>query len=492
MRSHPIGRLFRSSLIAAIAAACIPLPTAAQYLFLDVDGDSLNSFEYSWDDTVTVDFYAVTDRSPYGDPFTCASEEGDYSLTGFTAALESLLGSFRLVDIATPIPGTVATFPPDAHPYGLTLGYMWPQALPPGKHHILRVRLDYDTYGRNLIFSGPSCHTLPGVENTIVTHCPGDDWDYTQTFEGIGFGYFTDVWNRRPTVSAPDTVHAREGETVQFTVDVTDPECGQGTYLFSYWPLDVPAGATVTGLTPFSYGEATSTFSWTPSLGQAGTHAVRFLVHDPDTWNYLTPPDVEDTCYVVVAPADPLSANAAPTARAGGPYSGVSGIPIAFRGDASSDPEGGTLAFEWSFGDGETAAGPNVEYAYAKPGAFVVTLNVTDEGGISAAAQTTAAISSPVPGARLIAAVAPNPATPASVVVFSTTREGFASLQLFDARGRLVARPLERSNLAAGPHEVPALGGAATGDARLPSGVYFLRLRTEHDGGETRRVTLLR
>lgn len=492
MRSRPIGPPLRAALVAAIVAACSPLAASAQYLFLDVDGDSLNSFEYSYDDTVTVDFYAVTDRTPNGEPVGCVSEEGDYSLTGFTAALGSLLGSFQLVDVVTPIPGTMATFPIDAHPYGLTLGYMWPQSLPPGKHHILRLRLDYDGYGRNLVFTGPTCHTLPGVETTFVTHCPGDDWDYTQPVEGIGFGFFTDVYNRRPTVSAPDTVRAREGTPVQFTIDVTDPECGQGTYLFSYWPLDVPPGATVTGLTPFSYGEATSTFSWTPALGQAGTYAVRFIVHDPDTWNIFVPPDVEDTTYVVVAPDDPLSANAAPTARTGGPYSGVAGTPIAFRGEASSDPEGSPLAFEWSFGDGGTAAGPTVEHAYAEPGDFVVILTVTDEGGLSAAAPTTAAVSSPVPGARLISAVAPNPVTPATVVTFNTTRAGFASLHLFDARGRLVARPLDRSSLATGPHQVPALGGAATGGHGLPSGVYFLRLLTEHDGVETRRVTLLR
>jgi hypothetical protein len=493
MRSRPTGRLLRAALIAAAAVAWAPLPGSAQYLFLDVDGDSLNTGgEFApWADTVNVDVYAVTDRTPYGEPVTCDSEEGPLSIYGFTAAFTSALGPFELTGIEFPIPGTSPTFPPDVHPYGLTIGYTWPSWLPPGKHRLLRLRLVYGEGGRNLEFSPGSCHTLPGVGITITSLCPGEDYDYTMDVEGIGFGRYTDTWNRRPTVSAPDTVQAMEGEPVSFPVDVFDPECGLGTYLFSYWPLDVPTGAVVTGLTWAPYGEATSTFSWTPAVGQAGTYAVRFLVHDPDTWNIFVPPDVVDTTHVVVAPGVPLSANAAPTARAGGPYSGVVGGSISFRGDASSDPEGEPLVFDWSFGDGGTAAGPIVEYAYANPGVFVVTLTVTDDGGLSAAEPTTAAVSGPYPGAHLISAIAPNPVTPATVVAFATSREGFASVHLFDARGRLVARPFERSNLSAGPHQVPALGRAAS-DARLPSGVYFLRLRTEHDGAETRRVTLIR
>ena len=49
--------------------------------------------------------------------------------------------------------------------------------------------------------------------------------------------------------------------------------------------------------------------------------------------------------------------NRAPTAVAGGPYTGVRGQAIVFDGSASTDPDGDTLAYRWSFGDGATASG---------------------------------------------------------------------------------------------------------------------------------------
>jgi len=57
------------------------------------------------------------------------------------------------------------------------------------------------------------------------------------------------------------------------------------------------------------------------------------------------------------------------------------GEPIEFNAADSSDPDGRITAFEWTFGDGEHAAGAIVEHEYTLVGAFVVTLTVTDDGG---------------------------------------------------------------------------------------------------------------
>ncbi|HSQ60243.1 MAG TPA: PKD domain-containing protein [Acidobacteriota bacterium] len=493
MRSHAFRPLLLAVSVAALLATIRPLPADAQYLFLDADGDSLNNhgYEYSNADTATIDVYIVTDRNPDGSPAVCESGDGTLDLWGYTVSLATLLGPFTLVSVENPYPQLTASFPPDVHPYGMTLGYAGSWTLPPGIHRLLRLRLVFVGYGGNLVFVQESCHTLPGVGTTISTLCPGADADFTMPIEGIGMGYFTDVVNRRPTVSAPDTVAAREGEPISFTVEVTDPECGQGTYLFSYWVSGVPTGAVASGLAPFVYGETTSTFDWTPAIGQAGTYSVEFMVHDPDTWNWWIDPDVEDTTIIRVAPADPLSANGPPTASAGGPYAALQDVPIKFQGAGSSDPDGDVLAFAWWFGDSATAAGPTVEHAYSAAGVYGVVLTVTDGEGLADTDQTTATITAGPPvEPSLIGSIAPNPVTDRSVMEFTTTREGHASVRLFDVRGRLVARAFESPRLGAGTHRIPGIGAAGSGST-LPSGVYFLRLVTEHDGEETRRVTLL-
>ena len=86
--------------------------------------------------------------------------------------------------------------------------------------------------------------------------------------------------------------------------------------------------------------------------------------------------------------------NQSPTARPGGPYSGTVGTAISFNGSTSSDPDGTITAYNWNFGDGTTATGATPSKAYSATGTFTVTLTVTDNGGATHSASTTATISS--------------------------------------------------------------------------------------------------
>jgi probable HAF family extracellular repeat protein len=86
-----------------------------------------------------------------------------------------------------------------------------------------------------------------------------------------------------------------------------------------------------------------------------------------------------------------------PVARVGGPYTGAEGSSIAFDGSASSDPENGTLSYAWNFGDGGTATGATPTHAYADNGTYTVTLTVTDPGGLTSSASTTASVSNVAP-----------------------------------------------------------------------------------------------
>lgn len=86
-----------------------------------------------------------------------------------------------------------------------------------------------------------------------------------------------------------------------------------------------------------------------------------------------------------------LVANLAPTAHAGGPYSGAEGVAISFDGSGSSDPESGPLSYSWDFGDDRFATGVKPAHVYATAGTYTVTLVVND--GIEDAAPATATVS---------------------------------------------------------------------------------------------------
>jgi len=87
----------------------------------------------------------------------------------------------------------------------------------------------------------------------------------------------------------------------------------------------------------------------------------------------------------------PPAANRAPTADAGGPYPGVKGVPVAFDGSGSSDPDGDALTFAWTFGDGANGMGATPSHIYRGGGVYKVSLAVSD-GSASAADTTTASI----------------------------------------------------------------------------------------------------
>jgi PKD repeat protein len=89
--------------------------------------------------------------------------------------------------------------------------------------------------------------------------------------------------------------------------------------------------------------------------------------------------------------------DSAPTASAGGPYSGVRDQAITFDGSGSSDPDGDALTYAWSFGDGAPGTGVSPTHAYTSVGTFTVTLSVNDGIATSAPASATVTIANREP-----------------------------------------------------------------------------------------------
>ena len=75
-----------------------------------------------------------------------------------------------------------------------------------------------------------------------------------------------------------------------------------------------------------------------------------------------------------------LNGNRPPVAKAGGPYQGTTGVPVAFDGSGSFDPDGSSLYYYWSFGDGTYSSSSEVKpfHTYTAPGEYQVALLVYD------------------------------------------------------------------------------------------------------------------
>jgi parallel beta-helix repeat protein len=104
-----------------------------------------------------------------------------------------------------------------------------------------------------------------------------------------------------------------------------------------------------------------------------GDYAVTLRVYDNE---YETDIYAETVTVKEYSPSE----NQAPTADAGGPYSGNVNVSLSFNGSNSYDPdEDNIVSYEWDFGDGTNSTGTNPTHIYSAVGNYTVTLTVTDD-----------------------------------------------------------------------------------------------------------------
>ncbi len=123
-------------------------------------------------------------------------------------------------------------------------------------------------------------------------------------------------------------------------------------------------------------------FSYAPNSNFFGT----------DTFTYVASDGMEDSSIATVS-ITVNAVNDTPVSDPNGPYMGTAGSPVSFDGSGSSDEDGTIASYAWDFGDGSNGTGVNPTHAFAGPGLFTVTLTVTDDGGATDTATTTADIS---------------------------------------------------------------------------------------------------
>jgi len=130
-------------------------------------------------------------------------------------------------------------------------------------------------------------------------------------------------------------------------------------------------------------GAGIGTVAWTPARLQFGDYVVRTVA--------TTAGGLADTIFTTIHVSN---TDLAPDPHCNGPYAGTVGVPIPFTSDGTSDPDGDTLSYTWSFGDGAYDHGKNPTHAYATAGLYPVALVVGDGLLISRDA-TLATISEP-------------------------------------------------------------------------------------------------
>ena len=110
------------------------------------------------------------------------------------------------------------------------------------------------------------------------------------------------------------------------------------------------------------------TYRWT--FGDGGTSTLAAPGHVYTTVGTFTVTLIVNDGQADSAPATTTVtiANRVPTARPGGPYTGLRGVAVAFNGGTSSDPDGDPLTYAWTFGDGTTGTGQIPTHAYSTPG----------------------------------------------------------------------------------------------------------------------------
>jgi len=206
--------------------------------------------------------------------------------------------------------------------------------------------------------------------------------------------------------------------------------------------LGATYSATATFPVAFSGGASTDpqsetlTYAW--SFGDGGSMAGVSPSHIyASPGSYIVSLTVTNTSNLSATASASVHVSAAPPiANAAGPYSGASGVPIAFSAAASSDPQGEPLAYWWNFGDGQGGPGGNASHTYSAPGQYNVSLTVTNTSNLSATDNTQTSIAAPSTGfvqGRVMAGLQPVSNSSVQLYAASTNGSGSASLPLLGA-----------------------------------------------------------
>ena len=366
-----------TALLLITALVAVAAPAAAQYMYLDSNGNGVHD---SGDRlapngaATTVDVWLVTNENRDGSAATCAIDP--------TApmALNDYYVNFKAAGGLVTYSGFVTHFgnapigefnPADGVRYGNGLVGIF-TTLPPGTHRIASLTITGTSgtpqVGIVDLHSGQPQYTMFSAG---AAGCFGNDFDNVLKLAGPGGGTdWTDVdglgpANQPPVLAAISNKTIMAGNTLTFTATATDPDVPAQTLTFSLDP-GAPAGATIT---------AGGIFSWPVPVNQIAPVSITVRVTDSGT------PALSDaksfTVFVLIHETGP------PVITNPGNKTVNEGECLNFLITATS-PEGGALTF--SLGAGAPAgasitAGGQFIWCPTEaqgPGVYAITVNCSD------------------------------------------------------------------------------------------------------------------
>lgn len=117
--------------------------------------------------------------------------------------------------------------------------------------------------------------------------------------------------------------------------------------------------------------------------------------------------------------------NNPPISNSGGPYTGTPNTEISFDGSDSVDPDGDSLTYFWTFGDGDTGSGIYPSHAYGIDGVYSISLTVTDTQGTTDNHSSTVTISSGDSNDLAINQIYPDSIIKGQTITTTISGEGF-------------------------------------------------------------------
>jgi len=151
------------------------------------------------------------------------------------------------------------------------------------------------------------------------------------------------------------------------------------------------------------YGSATSQGIWAEPFKISNGRFCKTPIVKPDNNGYVhvvwfelnDETETGDVYYIKGVAGEGGSADAPIAIFTATPEFGKPPLDVVFKAGGSYDPDGTIVKFEWNFGDGTTATGIQVSHRYTKKGAYIATLKVKDNDGLTGVEQINILVSDP-------------------------------------------------------------------------------------------------
>ncbi|HEU4725322.1 MAG TPA: FG-GAP-like repeat-containing protein [Candidatus Eisenbacteria bacterium] len=263
-------------LLIALAAS----PARAQYMYLDTNGDGVNSAAdlIAASGATSVDVWLATDRNKDGSAAACATADGALTLAAYDIVLEAVDGEVTWGDPVSARPEFGGVTSAYSTVTRARFGTLAGTPLAPGLYKLATIPVTPAAGTPSIRIPSPAA-SGDMIASSFVSNCSGNDFDGNlklglDWFDTDGAAY-AGVPNQAPDFPVAATLTMREADPMVVALQATDAD-GE--------PLDFslragPSFAAV-ATTDRGSGAATGTLSLTPGYFDAGDYPLTLAVAD--------------------------------------------------------------------------------------------------------------------------------------------------------------------------------------------------------------------